>query len=75
MSKYSASVRHYNSDGVFVRKYKAFGFDTELGLLKTLDLLMMNVTDMAPTWCNVMIRENGKLISYKSLYTNQDNKG
>lgn len=75
MDKYTVSVRHYNKAGVFVRKYVATMYPKGLDFLKTIDLLCMPVTDRAPTWCNIMIRKNGKLISYKTLYTNQENKG
>lgn len=75
MAEYSVSVRHYDSDGNFVRKYRAFGFFNKTHFLKTIELLTIPVTNRAPTWCNIMVRKDGKLISYKTLYTNQGNKG
>ncbi|UZV39698.1 hypothetical protein APT65_00095 [Trabzonvirus APT65] len=68
MEKLSASVRHYDSKGNFIMKMRLVDFVDEVGFLKSLDLICKPITDRPVTWCNIMIRKNGKLISYKELY-------
>lgn len=68
MNKLSASVRHYDSKGNFIMKMRLVDFVDEVGFLNSLRLICNPVSDRYPTWCNIMIRKNGKLISYKELH-------
>lgn len=67
MNKLSASVRHYDSQGKFIMKMSLVNFTDKVGFIKSLSLITQPICERAPTWCNIMIRKNGKLISYKSL--------
>lgn len=68
MNKLSASVRHYDSKGNFIMKMRLVDFVDEIGFLKSLNLICAPISDREVTWCNIMIRKNGKLISYKELH-------
>lgn len=66
----NVSIRYYTKNGDFVDSFNIPG--VHYGMVKEALKTMMEPFEkyhcvMDPHWCNVMIRRNGKLISYKEF--------